>query len=78
MQSHLACIITTISSGYELVCAAVQEFGVVSYTLLLALIEYKTLVMRGDMEAAEELLPSIPQVLSPHCCPKTLRSESAC
>ncbi|KAK9807397.1 hypothetical protein WJX73_000390 [Symbiochloris irregularis] len=38
-----------------------KEFGVVSYTLLLALIEYKTLVMRGDMEAAEELLPSIPK-----------------
>ena len=38
----------------------------VSYTLLLSLIEYKTLVMRGDMDAAEELLPSIPKVTS---CP---------
>lgn len=39
----------------------------VSYTLLLSLIEYKTLVMRGDMDAAEELLPSIPKVLHSLC-----------
>ena len=41
-----------------------QEFGVVSYTLLLSLIEYKTLVLREDMEAAQQLLPSIPKVNS--------------
>ena len=41
----------------------VQEFGVVSYTLLLSLIEYKTLVLREDMEAAQQLLPSIPKVV---------------
>ncbi len=34
----------------------------VSYTLLLSLIEYKTLVLREDMEAAQQLLPSIPKV----------------
>jgi len=28
-----------------------KEFGVVSYTLLLSLIEYKTLVLRGELEA---------------------------
>ena len=39
-----------------------QEFGVVGYTLLLSVIEYKTLVLRGDMEAAAEILPQIPQV----------------
>lgn len=39
-----------------------QEFGVVSYTLLLSLIEYKTAVMREDMEAAAQILPSIPKV----------------
>lgn len=44
------------------VCCAVQEFGVVSYTLLLSLIEYKTLVLREDMEAAQQLLPTIPEV----------------
>ncbi len=43
----------------------VQEFGVVSYTLLLSLIEYKTLVLREDMEAAQQLLPSIPKVSKP-------------
>eukprot|EP00884_Botryococcus_braunii_P001163 jgi/Botrbrau1/11047/Bobra.92_2s0018.1 len=37
-----------------------KEFGVVSYTLLLSLIEYKTAVMREDMEAAAQILPSIP------------------
>jgi hypothetical protein len=42
---------------------SMQEFGVVSYTLLLSLIEYKTLVLREDMEAAQQLLPSIPKVI---------------
>ncbi|CAI8601205.1 unnamed protein product [Vicia faba] len=37
-----------------------KEFNVVGYTLLLSLIEYKTLVMRGDLERANEILPSIP------------------
>ena len=36
----------------------------VCYVLGLSLIEYKTLVMRGDMEAANQLLPSIPKVRS--------------
>ncbi len=39
-----------------------KEFGIVSYTLLLSLIEYKTLVMRGDEEAAAGVLPTIPKV----------------
>ena len=38
-----------------------KQFGVVSYTLLLSLIEYKTLVLRGEMEAAEELMRAIPR-----------------
>ncbi|GFY97022.1 coatomer, beta' subunit [Actinidia rufa] len=37
-----------------------KEFNVIGYTLLLSLIEYKTLVMRGDLERANEILPSIP------------------
>ena len=37
----------------------------VSYTLLLSLIEYKTLVLREDMEAAQQLLPTIPKVRIP-------------
>lgn len=35
--------------------------SVIGYTLLLSLIEYKTLVMRGDVERANEILPSIPK-----------------
>ncbi|XP_031090866.1 coatomer subunit beta'-2-like [Ipomoea triloba] len=38
-----------------------KEFNVIGYTLLLSLIEYKTLVMRGDLERANEVLPSIPK-----------------
>ena len=38
-----------------------KQFGVVSYTLLLSLIEYKTLVLRGEMDAAETLLATIPK-----------------
>ncbi|KAJ7951806.1 Coatomer, beta' subunit [Quillaja saponaria] len=36
-----------------------KEFNVIGYTLLLSLIEYKTLVMQGDLERANEVLPSI-------------------
>ncbi|XP_071733464.1 coatomer subunit beta'-2-like [Rutidosis leptorrhynchoides] len=38
-----------------------KEFNVIGYTLLLTLIEYKTLVMRGDLERASGLLSSIPK-----------------
>ncbi|XP_075100485.1 coatomer subunit beta'-1 isoform X2 [Nicotiana tabacum] len=38
-----------------------KEFNVVGYTLLLSLIEYKTLVMRDDWDRANEVLPSIPK-----------------
>ena len=34
-----------------------------SYTLLMSLIEYKTLVLREEVDAAQQLLPSIPKVL---------------
>lgn len=34
------------------------------YTLLMSLIEYKTLVLREDLEAAEQILPTIPKVRS--------------
>ena len=37
-----------------------RDFNVVSYTLLLSVVEYKTLVMRGDMESAEAVLETIP------------------
>lgn len=32
-----------------------------SYTLLLSLIEYKTLILREDYQRAEEVLPTIPK-----------------
>lgn len=38
-----------------------KEFNVMGYTLLLSLIEYKTLIMRGDLERANGILPSIPK-----------------
>ncbi|KAG6514444.1 hypothetical protein ZIOFF_024803 [Zingiber officinale] len=38
-----------------------KEFNVMGYTLLLSLIEYKTLVTRGDLERAKGILPSIPK-----------------
>jgi coatomer subunit beta' len=37
-----------------------KEYGIVTYKIDLSLIEYKTLVMRGDMEAAAEVLPAVP------------------
>eukprot|EP00197_Chlamydomonas_leiostraca_P003888 CAMPEP_0202868228 /NCGR_PEP_ID=MMETSP1391-20130828/10511_1 /ASSEMBLY_ACC=CAM_ASM_000867 /TAXON_ID=1034604 /ORGANISM="Chlamydomonas leiostraca, Strain SAG 11-49" /LENGTH=917 /DNA_ID=CAMNT_0049548365 /DNA_START=115 /DNA_END=2865 /DNA_ORIENTATION=- len=38
-----------------------KEFGVVSYTLLLSLVEFKTLVIRGDLSGALALLPQLPK-----------------
>ena len=45
-------------------CSA-QEYGIAGYTLLMSLIEYKTLVMRDDFEGASAILPTIPQVQTP-------------
>ena len=38
-----------------------KEYGVVSFTLLLSLVQFKTLVMRGELDEAYALLDSIPQ-----------------
>ena len=38
-----------------------REFSVVSYTLLMSAIEFKTLVLREEVAAAFELLPQIPE-----------------
>lgn len=38
-----------------------KEFNIMSYTLLLSLIEYKTLILREDYQRAEEVLPTIPK-----------------
>lgn len=37
-----------------------KDFNVMGYILLVSLIEYKTLVMRGDLERASQILPTIP------------------
>ena len=37
-----------------------KELNVVSYSLLLSVLEYQTAVMRGDFETAHSVLPSIP------------------
>lgn len=38
-----------------------RDFGVTSYALLLSIVEYKTLVMRGDFETAADVLETIPR-----------------
>jgi len=34
--------------------------NILSYALALSVVEYQTAIMRGDMEAAEGMLPDIP------------------
>jgi coatomer subunit beta' len=34
--------------------------NILSYALALSVVEYQTAIMRGDMEAAEQMLPDIP------------------
>jgi len=38
-----------------------KEMNVVSFSLLLSIMEYQTCVMRGDFDAADEILPTIPK-----------------
>lgn len=37
-----------------------KELNVVSYALLLSVLEYQTAVMRGDFETAHSVLPCVP------------------
>jgi hypothetical protein len=37
-----------------------KDLNISSYALSLNVVEYQTAILRGDMEAAEALLPSIP------------------
>ena len=37
-----------------------KDINVVSFSLPLTLIEYQTAVLRGDLETADSILPSIP------------------
>ncbi|PWZ06357.1 Coatomer subunit beta'-1, partial [Zea mays] len=45
-----------------------KELNVIGYTLLLSLIEYKTLVMRGDLDHANKILSSIPKAQYNRVC----------
>jgi len=65
-QTHT---ITHIDPGYYLlgyiardgrVYLADKDLAVVSYALSLAVVEYQTVVLRGDMDSADELLAVIP------------------
>ena len=61
--------ITHIDSGYYLlgyiardgrIYLADKDANVISYALSLAFVEYQTVVLRGDLDAAEEVLSTIP------------------
>lgn len=39
-----------------------KDYGVISYALNLSIIEYKTLVLRGELEAAQATLARVPKV----------------
>ena len=56
------CIDNGMQPGTE--SALLQEFGIVSYTMNLSMIEYKTAIIRDELEAAAALLPSIPKACS--------------
>ncbi|KAJ2727192.1 Coatomer subunit beta' [Coemansia sp. Benny D115] len=51
-----------------------KEVNIVSYVLPLPVIEYQTAILRGDLEAAQELLPSIPEDQRPRIA-KFLEAE---
>ena len=38
-----------------------KELNVISYSILLSVLEYQTVVMRGDFETADKVLPTIPR-----------------
>merc|ERR1719424_2528583 len=38
-----------------------RDYSIVSYALLLSVLEYQTAVMRRDFEAAAQILPTVPQ-----------------
>ena len=38
-----------------------KDVNVVSFALSLAVVEYQTLILRGDLESADELLPTVPK-----------------
>ncbi|KAI4527169.1 Coatomer, beta' subunit [Schizophyllum commune Loenen D] len=47
--------------AHNRVYLADKDLAIYSYSLSLAVVEYQTAVLRGDMDAASEILPSIPK-----------------
>ena len=47
--------------AHNRVYLADKDLNVFSYALSLSLVEYQTAVLRGDMDAAAEILPTIPK-----------------
>jgi hypothetical protein len=59
----LSIYISTLMSTQKVIWSCLIMAGVcsvMSYTLLLSLIEYKTIVLWGDFQRAQEVLPTIP------------------
>lgn len=72
-KQHAACLLLIFL--HDMLLGYDNRFvycSVVGYTLLLSLIEYKTLVMRGDLERANTVLPSIPKEQHNRCHPVRL------
>lgn len=47
--------------AHNRVYLADKDVNVYGYALSLSLVEYQSAVLRGDMDAAEEILPTIPK-----------------
>lgn len=47
--------------SHNRVYLADKDVNVFSYSLSLSLVEYQTAVLRGDMDSAAEILPTVPR-----------------
>jgi coatomer subunit beta' len=47
--------------AHNRVYLADKDFHIYGYSLSLSVVEYQTAVLRGDMDAAAEILPSLPR-----------------
>lgn len=47
--------------AHDRIYLADKDVNVYSYSLSLSLVEYQTAVLRGDTDAANEILPNIPK-----------------
>lgn len=46
--------------SHNRIYVADKDMGIYSYSLSLTVIEYQSAVLRGDLGAAQEILPSVP------------------